>query len=68
MRHSLLDCAVYSRPWCSKTGPVTFMSRSRLRSQKAFRGANQSCISMALVVAFCLAATMAWPKICCSGK
>ena len=36
MRHSLLDCAVYSRPLYSKIGPVTFMSRSRLRSQKAF--------------------------------
>ena len=42
IRHSLLDCAMYSRPLYSKTGPVTFMSRSRLRSQNAFLGANQS--------------------------
>ena len=68
MRHSLLDCAVYSRPLYSKTGPVTFMSRSRLRSQKALSGANQSCISIALVAGFCLAAMIACPKICCSGK
>ena len=59
IRHSLLDCTVYSRPLYSKTGPVTFMSRSRLRSQNAFLGANQSSSSMALVAGFCLAAMMA---------
>ena len=48
-RHSLLVCAVYSFPLYSNTGPVAFMSRSRLRSQYALDGAYQSVISSALV-------------------
>ena len=48
-------------PCSRRSGPVTFMSRSRLRSQKALVGANQSFISIALVVGFCFAAMMAWP-------
>ena len=67
MRHSLLDSAMYSRPLYSKTGPVTFMSRSRLRSQTALVGVNQSVISSALVAGFCFTAMIACPKTCCSG-
>ena len=68
MRHSLLDWTVYSLPLYSNTGPVVFMSRSRLRSQAAFDGANQSVISSAFVVGLCFTATIAWPKICSSGR